>query len=522
MNIKEIEQATGLPRANIRFYEEKKLIDPLRGENGYRIYEPAHVEELKRIQLLRSLDFSIEEIRSLQTGGRTMDSLLEEKEIHWVKEKKAAESAAETCRSMRADGVCYHTLDAEQYRQKLPPVREMNLPFRHDRFHYPFVPARRFFARMLDYELVVLLWTFVLAAVFHVLHLGQSPLLNVLGEVISIPVGIFGGFQGIWHAALYAAFNLPMVGFSSVPYLLTLLATVLLTILLEPLFLHFFGTTPGKWIMGLKILEKDGRRLSLQVARERTKKMFWQGEGAFLPVLQWVRRWKRFSECVDGKMSDWDYECNTDYILKDENPYRWFVFTAVLLAVLFSEVLCLDISTMPPNRGELTVAQFAENYNFVLDYLNYDGLRMSTDGKWVEKSDGAVVIRVGEETYPEPWFETDERGIVMAVGFDEKLENGSKSISGRKTLAYLLSYTTAVSQPKAHLFSFARMRLEKCIPRIHPDENYDRSILGIHAVYEYSGDGYVSFSDTDAIFSGKDENRAEFHFSVTIEPKEKQ
>ena len=38
MTIKEIEDRTGLPRANIRFYESQGLIAPSRGENGYRDY----------------------------------------------------------------------------------------------------------------------------------------------------------------------------------------------------------------------------------------------------------------------------------------------------------------------------------------------------------------------------------------------------------------------------------------------------------------------------------------------------
>ena len=36
MTIKEIETLSGLPRANIRYYESEGLIAPKRSENGYR------------------------------------------------------------------------------------------------------------------------------------------------------------------------------------------------------------------------------------------------------------------------------------------------------------------------------------------------------------------------------------------------------------------------------------------------------------------------------------------------------
>ena len=38
MTIREIEEATGLPRANVRYYESLGLIHPARAANGYRDY----------------------------------------------------------------------------------------------------------------------------------------------------------------------------------------------------------------------------------------------------------------------------------------------------------------------------------------------------------------------------------------------------------------------------------------------------------------------------------------------------
>ena len=43
MTIKEIETLSGLPRANIRYYESEGLISPKRAENGYREYSQADV-----------------------------------------------------------------------------------------------------------------------------------------------------------------------------------------------------------------------------------------------------------------------------------------------------------------------------------------------------------------------------------------------------------------------------------------------------------------------------------------------
>ena len=69
MTIKEIEDRTGLPRANIRFYESQGLIAPSRGENGYRDYSQEDCQTLLKIKLLRKLSLEVGTISRLE-GGR--------------------------------------------------------------------------------------------------------------------------------------------------------------------------------------------------------------------------------------------------------------------------------------------------------------------------------------------------------------------------------------------------------------------------------------------------------------------
>ena len=64
MTVKEVEERTGLPRANIRYYESEGLIHPARGENGYRDYRQEDVDTLLKIKLLRQVGFSLEVIRA--------------------------------------------------------------------------------------------------------------------------------------------------------------------------------------------------------------------------------------------------------------------------------------------------------------------------------------------------------------------------------------------------------------------------------------------------------------------------
>ena len=58
MNIGQLEAALGMTRANIRFYEKEGLLSPTRSENGYRDYTGSDLDTLRRIKLLRQLQFS--------------------------------------------------------------------------------------------------------------------------------------------------------------------------------------------------------------------------------------------------------------------------------------------------------------------------------------------------------------------------------------------------------------------------------------------------------------------------------
>lgn len=77
MRIQEVERQVGITKKNIRFYEKEGLLQPERNQdNGYREYREEDVETLKRIKLLRKLSVPLEEIRSVQSGRLTLESLL--------------------------------------------------------------------------------------------------------------------------------------------------------------------------------------------------------------------------------------------------------------------------------------------------------------------------------------------------------------------------------------------------------------------------------------------------------------
>lgn len=110
MTIKEIEERSGMTRANIRFYEAEGLLSPKRGGNGYRDYSEEELDALLRIKLLRTLHISIEEIKQVQKGERELSAVLDSQLERLDQERKELRRSQEICQEMRKDNVSFSTL----------------------------------------------------------------------------------------------------------------------------------------------------------------------------------------------------------------------------------------------------------------------------------------------------------------------------------------------------------------------------------------------------------------------------
>lgn len=98
MNINELERLTGITKQNIRFYEKKELLHPIRNpENNYREYSEEDAATLKTIKLLRKLDFSLEDIRGILSAEVALHTLLEQhlEELH--SRQKKLQSCIDVC-----------------------------------------------------------------------------------------------------------------------------------------------------------------------------------------------------------------------------------------------------------------------------------------------------------------------------------------------------------------------------------------------------------------------------------------
>lgn len=129
MKIQQVEAIVGITKKNIRFYEHEGLLSPGRSENGYRDYTPEDVMTLKKIKLLRSLSFPIDEIRRLQNGILTMEDGARRHMIVLEREQASLEKAQCLCREIQEHNETLETLDVDIYLEKMKNMEKEGAVF---------------------------------------------------------------------------------------------------------------------------------------------------------------------------------------------------------------------------------------------------------------------------------------------------------------------------------------------------------------------------------------------------------
>ena len=129
MKINEVEQAIGITKKNIRFYEQEGLLNPTRSTNGYRDYSTEDVETLRQIKLLRKLDIPLEEIKRLQSGTLTLEDCLRRHLIVLERRAKNLDAMEKFCGRILGEHTELKKLPVEQLLSEMEHMEEGGTKF---------------------------------------------------------------------------------------------------------------------------------------------------------------------------------------------------------------------------------------------------------------------------------------------------------------------------------------------------------------------------------------------------------
>lgn len=308
MNIKEVEQATGLKRGSIRFYEEEKLIKPCRNENGYRFYTDKEVALLKKIKLLRILDIPVQDVKRVVIHDEPLSYVIEQNIYKLEQEKQQLNLSIAICENMLDDEVSFDTLNEDSYLRLLEKnydqsrsnaVMDIDCSKRDEQ------AWQRYFARYID-------------------------------------LGVYGVL--LWHV-LFRYFNLDYLEvidswfttgpFSLAKAFLVGLAPIVVMLVVEPFLLTSIGTTFGKCIMRVRITHIDGRYLTYIESFKRTWIMLRYGMGFGIPFYDLYRNYKSYEILEDGKALPWEEKISSVTDVFPMNRVYCTVFIIAVMTIMF-------------------------------------------------------------------------------------------------------------------------------------------------------------------------------------------
>lgn len=448
MNVKEIEERSGLSRANIRYYEQEGLLAPARRENKYRDYSEEDLETLLRVALLRSLGFSLEEIRRLQSGEADFAAAMRERSAALESEGQRLLAAKSVCDAISREVTSYSALQPEAYlhsfeSDKTAERRDIAEPH----------PWRRYFARAIDLTLVGLMVSFVQFVLLH------HNLVN-----ISKGENVLCGLAG-WG----------------------------LLVLIEPLLLSRFAATAGKWCMGITVTRPDGERLSYGEALERTAAVWLYGAGLGISIVELVCNYRSYRRYMNGEELAW--ESGSIERFDERGTGRMVLLYAAITALSLALTLAMGLSAaLPPNRGELTVVEFAENVNFYRGFFDY-GERWSLDenGEWVE-NEYENVIYFGGGGEPTPFSYTVEDGALRAVHWAYS-ETGEQLFGARVDNARMAYLALAAAQRETSIFNIRRVIAQIGSNSWAGDADYSAAWKNVEMRYDARIEGEYYYSE---------------------------
>lgn len=496
MTSKEMEARSGVPRANIRYYEAEGLLAPARSGNGYRDYSEEDLRTLEKIKLLRRLGVTIEELRALRDGKADLGAVLDRRLAEVGGQRAALGRVERVCGDLRQTGTTFDGLDPGKY---LADLDAPALPGEAGAALWKSAPApalpqsdrlptecsafRRFFARMFDEMLVRVL---------------------------------------IASGLCLAGINLAAVS----SFVVSLAAVVLLAFV-EPLFLRLWGTTPGKALLGMRLTGPDGKNMPYTEGLARYFLMMWYGQGFEIPIWSLIQGYRSARRCWNDEPQPWDVE--VAYVSKPFRArYGVGLVLAALLVVTAGEA-ANRWSQTPPNRGDVTVAEFAENFNWEIEYLELSTRSYLTpEGQWRNRSEvdengsyaGVTLDELlGMEDWPEArdFHYTVEDGHVTAVTLTGTLDDAE---TGRGTpegyVPLIVMALTFGREESAFWYWPRRAQLVELEQRTDWSESFTLHQPGVVITAEVEQTGFYYYAGI-GWQPMEEENRLSFTYTVALD-----
>ena len=292
---------------------------------------------------------------------------------------------------------------------------------------------------------------------------------------------------------------------------LTTLAFLFLLFCFEPLLLHLWGTTPGKWIFGLRITTPKGEKICYNRAFFRTWNMLFYGLGLCIPILKLFRCYKSYQALNSGKTLPWDenisYNCCKNIGIK-----RGLLFSLVFFLICNLNGLLFLQGEMPRHQGKLTTEEFVENVNDLMKFYQWNqGWQLQNNGIWIKTEENEIPFY--DPIYPPLSFHIrEEEGEVREIHLSLTYKGPVINLSYFLEEMTAASYSFIFAQDSFSLFSSQKKALLDAL-KAFPGHSFSLEVAGIKVDCIVENQG---FFDSGTFLFAKEEEGF-YHVNFTLQ-----
>lgn len=324
-------------------------------------------------------------------------------------------------------------------------------------------------------------------------------------------------YQFVWIAVLSLFLNVNCTNRGIIGNLLDIAVSIVAVLLVEPVLLSVFGTTIGKWLLGFSVVGSDGQKLSYKDAVERTFLVVERGMGFGIPLYNIYRYWDSYRKCSEGETLDWERK----WTLVQRDSRAWCVVSGIgAFAVVFAASILIILAPyrIPKNRGDITVAEFCENYNRFLDYYGYDeGYRLNSKGEWVgdTEEDSYTISLFDERTSAPELHFTEKDGVMAGMSFSIEATSDDAWMPSYRKQMYLYVLAFVCARKDCGFFSDEKREILEMVSDSFA-ESYRFSEFGVDVNCQIEYSGYMESESLDILVPEDDVNACySFSFEMT-------
>lgn len=110
---------------------------------------------------------------------------------------------------------------------------------------------------------------------------------------------------------------------------------------IEALFLKYFGKTPGKFLLGLKVVKSGRKTLDYQTAIKRSFLVWIRGIALGIPIINIIAMLYAFFQLKTNRESSWDRDEHTKIAAVPIHPARPIIAALIILAYVILDQFIL-------------------------------------------------------------------------------------------------------------------------------------------------------------------------------------